>query len=56
MAQGSNRLQRGLLYVQHLNAVFVAAPAVSAAVVPGMGHNNSALFASAPFVAAVYAA
>jgi len=56
MVQGSNRLQRGLLYAQHLNNVFpdrALGPFV-AETVPGMGHNNSALYAYSGFVQAAF--
>ena len=57
MAQGTNRLQRGLLYVQHLNRSFPtrAAGPFSATVVPGMGHDNTAEYVSAVFQAVAYA-
>ena len=56
MVQGSNRLQRGLLYTQHLNRVFPsrAAGRYVAYTVAGMGHNNSGLYASAPFNALAF--
>ena len=56
MLQGSNRLQRGLLYVQHLDRVFPARAAgpFARTIVAGMGHNNSAEYASAAFKAAAY--
>ena len=57
MVQGSNRLQRGLLYVQHLNRVFqgrAAGPFIPYTV-SGMGHNNSGEYASAAFKTAAYA-
>lgn len=52
MLQGSQRLQRGLLYVQHLNRVFLARAMgpFPHFTVKGMGHNNSAEYASAPFM------
>lgn len=53
MLQGSNRLQRGLLYMAHLRRVFPQAT-FTAATVAGMGHNNSALYASAPYTDAAY--
>lgn len=54
--QGSNRLQRGLLYLQHLKHHFGAdSPAASNAyVVPGMAHDNAALYASSDFRATAY--
>lgn len=52
MVQGSNRLQRGLLYVKHLERVFGFA--VPIFTVPGMGHNNSDLYASPYFLEAAY--
>ena len=57
MVQGSNRLQRGLLYAQHLNRVFPRrdlGPYV-AQTVPAMGHNNSALYAYKGFIATAFA-
>ena len=56
MPQGSNRLQRGLLYVQHLNLVFPsrARGAFVAQTVAGMGHNNSGLYAFPPFIASAF--
>ena len=56
MVQGSNRLQRGQLYVQHLNNIFPAralGPFV-AETVAGMGHNNSGLYAYQGFINAAY--
>ena len=57
MVQGSNRLQRGLLYVQHLNRVFPARAAgpYVALTVAGMGHNNSGLYAFPGFVDLAFA-
>ena len=51
------RLQRGLLYVQHLNRVFPARAAgpYVALTVAGMGHNNSGLYAFEGFVDLAFA-
>ena len=52
--QGSNRLQRGLLYAAHLAAVFGAPRNVTT--LPGVAHNNSGLYASDAFQRLAFAA
>ena len=56
MVQGSNRLQRGLLYVSHLNYVFPGRTKgpFTATVVKGMGHDNAAEYKSAAFQQAAF--
>ena len=47
--QGSNRLQRGLLYMLYLQSVYgISTPAARFFVID-MAHNNSVFYASAPF-------
>lgn len=52
--QGSNRLQRGLLYAAHLRAVFGGA-ARNVTTLPGVAHNNSGLYASDAFQRSAFA-
>lgn len=47
--QGSNRLQRGLLFLEHLNKIFPTKAPFTATIVPGMGHNNSQLYTTSIF-------
>jgi hypothetical protein len=51
MLQGSNRLQRGLLFVQHLNKLFPARArgGYPVSVVEGMGHDNTGEYKSPAF-------